>query len=55
MLWQAIIDNPEGIANEYEAFGSENAKGLSMSSTKFASQFNEDRDPAKLLYLLARC
>ena len=25
MLWQAIIDDPESIANEYEAFGSENA------------------------------
>ncbi len=55
MLWQAIIDDPEGIANEYESLWMRERKRPIDEFYDIRIQFNEDRDPAKLLYLLARC
>ncbi|MGA2217405.1 MAG: DNA adenine methylase [Terracidiphilus sp.] len=54
-LWQAIIDDPDSIANEYERLW--NLERIRPIDEFYAIrlQFNEDRDPAKLLYLLARC
>ena len=55
MLWRAIIDDPESIANEYESLWNRERKRPIDEFYDVRSQFNEDRDPAKLLYLLARC
>ena len=55
MLWQAIIDAPESIADEYERLWKRERIRPIDEFYDIRSQFNEDRDPAKLLYLLARC
>jgi DNA adenine methylase len=55
MLWQAIINNAEGIANEYESLWNRERQRPIDEFYNIRSEFNEDRDPAKLLYLLARC
>jgi len=55
LLWQTIIDAPEGIADEYESLWLRERKRPIDEFYDIRSQFNEDRDPAKLLYLLARC
>jgi DNA adenine methylase len=55
MLWQAIIDDPERIANEYESLWTRERKRPIDEFYDIRSQFNDDSDPAKLLYLLARC
>jgi DNA adenine methylase len=54
-LWQAIIDDPESIASEYEHLWKRERKRPIDEFYDVRSKFNEDRDPAKLLYLLARC
>jgi len=54
-LWQAIIDDPESIASEYERLWEKERKRPIDEFYYVRSKFNEDRDPAKLLYLLARC
>jgi len=54
-LWQAIIEDPEGIASEYESLWKRERKRPIDEFYDIRSQFNADRDPAKLLYLLARC
>ena len=36
-------------------YGIENARSPSRPTTRYAAEFNADRKPAKLLYLLARC
>jgi DNA adenine methylase len=54
-LWQAIIDDPDSIANEYERLWKLERIRPIDEFYEIRSQFNEDRDPAKLLYLLARC
>lgn len=54
-LWQAIIDDPGGIANEYEGLWTRERNRPIDEFYDIRSEFNEDHDPAKLLYLLARC
>lgn len=54
-LWQGIIDDSEPIADEYERLWKEERKHPIDEFYKIRSEFNEDRSPAKLLYLLARC
>ena len=55
MLWRGIIDEPESIASEYERLWNQERKRPIDEFYEIRSQFNGDRDPAKLLYLLARC
>jgi DNA adenine methylase len=55
VLWQAIIDDPQEIANEYERLWMLERKRPIDEFYEIRSQFNQDHDPAKLLYLLARC
>jgi DNA adenine methylase len=55
MLWQRIIDDPEGIASGYEGLWKRERMRPIDEFYEIRSQFNRDRDPAKLLYLLARC
>jgi DNA adenine methylase len=54
-LWQGIIDDPESIASEYERLWKRERKRPIEEFYDVRSQFNVDRDAAKLLYLLARC
>jgi len=54
-LWQAIIDDPTSIADEYEHLWNEERKRPIEGYYEARDQFNRDHDPAKLLYLLARC
>ena len=55
MLWQAIIDGPEAVANEYERLWRLERTRPIEAFYDVRLQFNRDRAPAKLLYLLARC
>jgi DNA adenine methylase len=54
-LWRNIIDSPEMIADTYEALWNRERKRPIDEYYAIRSEFNEDREPAKLLYLLARC
>ena len=54
-LWKAILVSPEEIALRYGAlWRSERARPID-AFYEIRTQFNEDREPTKLLYLLARC
>jgi len=54
-LWNAILTAPEEIARQYGIlWHSERAQPVD-AFYKIRAQFNTDRAPAKLLYLLARC
>jgi DNA adenine methylase len=54
-LWQAIIDNPAPVAEQYETLWHRERDKPIHAYYEIRSEFNADRDPAKLLYLLARC
>ena len=54
-VWNAILDTPEAIANRYEILWHQERERPLDVYYEIRSEFNRDRDPAKLLYLLARC
>jgi DNA adenine methylase len=54
-LWQEIIQSPEGIADQYALLWNRERKKPIDEYYVIRSEFNVDRSPAKLLYLLARC
>jgi len=54
-LWKMVIDNPDTLANEYEALWYRERENPIAEYYVIRSEFNADRGPAKLLYLLARC
>lgn len=54
-LWQEIIQTPEGIADQYALLWNRERKNPIDEYYVIRSEFNVDRSPAKLLYLLARC
>lgn len=54
-LWQCIVANPASIADEYEELWHRERKHPIDEYYAIRSEFNADRTPAKLLYLLARC
>ena len=54
-LWGQVIENPDALADEYERLWlRERAKPIEEYYATRA-EFNADRSPGKLLYLLARC
>ncbi len=54
-LWDMIINNPTSTANSYEnIWNGQQSSGLDYFNTVRFS-YNKDRDPIKLLYLIARC
>lgn len=55
VLWQSIIENPEPIADEYEVLWLREQDKPIDEYYRIRNEFNRDRHPAKLLYLLARC
>ncbi len=54
-LWQNIIENPGRTADEYEALWLRERDKPIDEYYEIRNEFNRDRHPAKLLYLLARC
>jgi DNA adenine methylase len=54
-LWQCIIENPMPVADEYAELWHRERKRPIDEYYAIRSEFNADRSPAKLLYLLARC
>jgi DNA adenine methylase len=54
-LWQSIIDNPAPVAEQYETLWLREREKPIHAYYEIRSEFNSDRNPAKLLYLLARC
>jgi DNA adenine methylase len=55
VLWQDIINNPVAIANEYGTLWYREQENPIDEFYEIRAEFNRDRHPAKLLYLLARC
>jgi len=55
LLWKTIIQDPAAIANGYEALWHREQEMPIDAFYEIRTEFNTDRDPAKLLYLLARC
>jgi DNA adenine methylase len=54
-LWQKIVHDPGTVADAYEQLWTAGAAGSEGHFVRVRTAFNEDGDPAKLLYLLARC
>jgi DNA adenine methylase len=54
-LWRQIIADPGGTASAYESTWSEQLHEGPDHFMRVRAEFNRDRDPIKLLYLLARC
>ncbi len=54
-LWQRIIQGPEDLAMRYAAIWLAAARDPRAHYDRIRAEFNADQDPAKLLYLLARC
>lgn len=53
-IWKHIIYDPKMLADDYETLWSAQ-EGDAEHYNRIRSEFNDDSDPAKLLYLLARC
>ena len=54
-LWQNVIDDPNETADKYEELWLRERELPIDVYYEIRSEFNSDRDPSKLLYLLARC
>ncbi len=54
-LWQGILQAPAKMADQYEALWIRERSNPVAEYYLIRSEFNIDRNPAKLLYLLARC
>lgn len=54
-LWQFVIDSPRQVADQYEVLWNRERRQPIDEYYKIRAEFNTDRSPAKLLYLLARC
>ena len=54
-LWRSIISTPEDIAEEYQHYWEEQLSNPSEYYYKIRNDFNHQKRPAQLLYLIARC
>ena len=54
-LWVRMLSDPAGLADEYEALWLGQTQDPAGFYNDVRAQFNAGRDPARLLYLLARC
>jgi DNA adenine methylase len=54
-LWQGIIQSSDEIADQYEVLWNREHQRPIDEYYQIRTEFNADRSPAKLLYLLARC
>lgn len=54
-IWQLILHTPEKITEEYRDLWRSQLSNPIQRFNQIREQFNGDKDPAKLLFLLARC
>ncbi|MGH9431807.1 MAG: DNA adenine methylase [Terriglobia bacterium] len=54
-IWQSILDAPERIIEEYGILWRSQLSNPRQRFNQIRQEFNVDKDPAKLLFLLARC
>lgn len=54
-IWQLILDSPERIIEEYGIIWRSQLVNPAQRFNEIRNEFNRDKDPAKLLFLLARC
>jgi len=54
-LWKMIIDDPKVVADQYEDLWHREREKPIDAYYEIRSEFNLNREPSKLLYLLARC
>lgn len=54
-LWNAIINHPEELSERYSTIWHAQAEDPNAFYLQAREKFNRDREPAALLYLLARC
>lgn len=56
-LWTEIIDRPKALSNSYRDiwYSQFNGRDPMERFNRLRSEFNRDHEPAKLLFLLARC
>ena len=54
-LWQEILARPEVLADRYASLWTRGAADSRAFYDRMRAEFNADQEPAKLLYLLARC
>lgn len=55
ILWQQIIESPKEIADGYDVLWNRERQNPIEEFYQIRTEFNSDKNPAKLLYLLARC
>lgn len=54
-LWRLIIDQPAYVSDSYSEIWSAQLEDPKSHFLKIRNDFNEDKDPIKFLYLVARC
>ena len=54
-IWNLIVTEPEALALSYEHLWTKQLSDPRVVYNEIREEFNRDHDPAKLLYLLARC
>lgn len=54
-LWDLIVNNPEKLTNEYSTLWNEQLSDPANYYKKIRSEFNVNKSPSHLLYLVARC
>jgi DNA adenine methylase len=55
-IWDAVLEDPGALAGAYEAlWHDQHAEGGAAHFARVRAEFNAAPDPARLLYLLARC
>jgi len=54
-LWRSIVDDPEGVARGYEAIWAGQRDDPRTWYDEVRAAFNREPEPARLLFLLARC
>ncbi len=54
-LWMNIVDQPTSVADDYERIWHGQKEDPRAYYDVVRDEFNRDRDPSKLLFLLARC
>ena len=54
-LWRQILTDPDALANRYRTIWRSQLRSPRKRFDDIRDEFNRDREPAKLLFLLARC
>ncbi|CAH7346900.1 Site-specific DNA-methyltransferase (adenine-specific) [Vibrio chagasii] len=57
-IWQMVLSDPRGLAKQYEHLWEVQSDDQGFNKEhylKVRSEFNQDEDPAKLMFLIAKC